>query len=174
MFGGGDSERARDFVQRYEEGDPTEGYSREEATEAVQTTMRHASPETMQRAWQQSLGRLSDNQRAQFAEMLEQRRASGRRGGEATGHAASRGPVIQRSGGGGVAAGAAGGSSLEEMFGGLFGGMTGQSRSRQTGATGGGGSDLIDNLGDILSSPVGKAAMAGMAAFEMKEIMDRK
>ena len=50
LFGGGQfaseekANQAKDFVNRYEEGDPTEGYSREEAIEHYREVAKGADP----------------------------------------------------------------------------------------------------------------------------------
>jgi hypothetical protein len=188
LFGGGTSTSgnadargaAHDFIQRVTTGDQTQGYSDEEAHAAVQHVMQHASPDTMNRAIQQSVNNLSEEQRGQFAQMLQQRQAQGRTSGSA---GANGGPIIQQSGGGtsnsggglgdilgGLMGGGSGG-----LLGGLLGGNGGQAQT-QTGSTQGQSNQggMFGSLGEIMSSPVGKAVMAGAAAFAMKEMMDHQ
>jgi hypothetical protein len=58
---------------------------------------------------------------------------------------------------------------FDDLFGGMFGGGDDQpaSRQRQQPQAQGGGVD------ELLSSPLGKAVLGGIAAFAMKEMMDR-
>jgi hypothetical protein len=59
---------------------------------------------------------------------------------------------------------------FDDLFGGMFGGGgadTSQGQYRQQPQAQGGGVD------EILSSPLGKAVLGGIAAFAMKEMMDK-
>src|SRR5215218_2593943 len=80
LFGSGGEtgpakEQARDFVDRYENGDPTEGYSKEEAVDYFGKVAKSAPPETMQKAVRQSVSKLNPDQRKEFATMLQQRQS---------------------------------------------------------------------------------------------------
>src|SRR3954471_3382291 len=82
LFGGGEDSsnqeqraKAQDFVQRYMQGDPSEGYSQEEAAQALQAAAKHASPEQIQRATNEAINHLNPDQRKQFDEMMKQRQA---------------------------------------------------------------------------------------------------
>src|SRR5262245_6741579 len=111
--------RERDFVDRYTTGDPTQGYSAEEAVEQFRRVAQHASPEVLQRAAQQTMSNMTDEQRAEFGKMLEQRRAG-------------QGMVeIERSGGGArqPQPTAGGGDLISDLFGGLLGGAAGGAAS---------------------------------------------
>jgi hypothetical protein len=182
LFGGGDegevqqkAAEAEDFVKRYEEGNPAEGYSTEEAVQHYKQVAANASPEQLQKATQQAVQKLTPEQRADFSKMLQQRQA---------------GQVQQRQG---DTAGVSGGMGLDDILGSLMGGagqtpgatsilgslmggMTGQpGATTQTGATGqpGAGSGGLD-IGDLLNNPAAKAILAGVAAFGMKELMDKR
>jgi hypothetical protein len=205
LFGGGsdrdkdgDNAQMRDFVDRYTTGDPSEGYSREEAAERFSEVLRRASPEQLQRAAQRTVENLPENQRAAFGQMLEQRKSGQglvdiqRTGGTAPSSGAASGTDDPLGGllggllGGGAAGGAAGG--LDDLLGGLTGGQSGGGGGlggmlggllgggddqAQSGATDS-GNDPLGGLGDLLSSPMGKAVIGGIAAFAMKEMMDGK
>jgi hypothetical protein len=171
LFGGGEqgNTQAHDFIQRVTTGDPTQGYSTDEAHAAVDHVVKNAPPETINRAMQKSLGSLNEEQRSQFAQMLEQRAARGRSGD-------GGGPTIQHTGGttqgggggmGDILGGLLGGGGFSDLLGGLLGGGGGDSNAtnRDDGMLGG--------LGDIMNNPIGRAAMAGMAAYAMKELLDR-
>lgn len=64
---------------------------------------------------------------------------------------------------------ASSGNPLGDLFGGLFGGgeETPEPRQRQTPEQRGG-------INEVLSSPLGKAVLGGIAAYAMKEMMDRE
>jgi hypothetical protein len=177
MFGGGSFEsndkakQAQDFVNRYEQGDPTEGYSKEEAFEHYKQVAQHASPETMQRATTKAVEKLNPDQRQAFAKMLQERQS---------GQVQRQVPEAGGQGGGGLddilggllgggAGGAMSGGGIGNLFGSLLGG--GGAPSTNTGAVerGDGG-----GIGDILGSPVGKAIVGGIAAYAMKELMDNR
>jgi hypothetical protein len=179
MFGGGSFEsndkakQAQDFVNRYEQGDPTQGYSKEEALQHYQQVAQHASPETMQRATQKAVERLNPDQRQEFAQMLQQRQS---------GQVQRQVPAGGSQGGGGLddilggllggGATAGGGGRIGNILGSLLGG--GGAPSTNTGAVEGGGGGGGGGIGDILGSSVGKAVMGGIAAYAMKEILDNR
>jgi hypothetical protein len=165
LFGGdGDDDRrpqARDFVSRYEQGAIDEGYSEEEAYENFQRVSQNADPETMQRAAEQAFARMDPAQRAEFAQMLQQRMGgSGNQfGGYSDDPRQMAGMVsqVQRESPGGLASlfgggsnGGGGGGGIGDMLGGILGG--------------GGG-------GGFPGGTLGKVAMGGIAAYAMKEML---
>jgi len=164
LFGGGDDDRtpqARDFINRFEQGPIDEGYSDQEAFENYQRVAQHADPETMQRAAEQTFARMDPRQRAEFAQMLQQRmggQAGGQFGGYSDDPRQMAGMVsqVQRESPGGLAClfggggGSSGGSGLGDMVGGLLGG-------------GGNG---------FPGGTLGKVALGGIAAYAMKEVLD--
>jgi hypothetical protein len=193
LFGSGgetgpaDKDKARDFVNRYENGDPTEGYSHDEAVEYFGRVANHAPPETMQNAVRQSVNKLNPDQRKEFATMLQQRQR-GQVDRPMTDNAPDDVDGIM----GNLFGGGGGGGGIGDILGGLLGG--GGSSGRQSRQGGGGLDDMLGGLlggggasrnegavsgqgggglGDILGSGVGKAVLAGAAAFAMKELMDK-
>jgi hypothetical protein len=224
--------QAKDFINRYTTGHPSEGFSSEEAVNYLRQVRNEAPPEVMQRAAVETVRNLPDDQRKAFAEMLQRRQAGsgmvtiertgqareaqGRSGGQAGGGTDDllgglfgglfgggmtqpepypqprQSPQGQGQGGfgaddmlGGLLGGLLGGgmtqqqprgssqsdnNPLDDLFGGLFGGgdddQAPQRRQQPQGQGGG--------VGDILSSPLGKAVLGGIAAFAMKEMMDRE
>ncbi len=193
LFGGGgatDTSAAHDFVQRVTTGDPAQGYTTEEAHAAATHVLQNASPDTIDRAMQQSLGNLSEDQRGQFAQMLQQRTAQGRpadnagsgltvqhSSGENQGSSSGGGlgdvlGGLLGGGGGGLSGMLGGGGGLSGMLGGLLGGGGGGQAQAQSGATNQGGG-LSGGLGELMNNPIGKIAMAGMAAYAMKEVLGR-
>jgi hypothetical protein len=188
LFGGGEegevqkkAAEAEDFVKRYEEGDPAEGYSTEEAVEHYKQVAAMASPEQMQKATQQAVQRLTPQEREDFAKMLQQRQSGQvqqREGAEAAPGGMGLDDILGSLMGGAMtqpgATSGGGGGGLGDILGSLMGGMTGQpGATTQTGAMqqgDGGGFDI----GEILSSPAAKAVLAGVAAFGMKELMESR
>lgn len=214
LFGGGaagdeQKKKAEDFISRYQTGKPTEGYTEEEALDQLQQVAKVASPEQMQAAFKQSVANLPEDERAQFNQMLQQRQAGAgmidiERSGE-------RKATEGRGGGGGDDS-----AGLDDILGGILGGMAGGSgssgggglgdilgsilggaASSGSGSSGGGGlGDILgsmaggasaapapqgdsggglgDMFGDILKSPIGKAVLAGTAAYAMKEVLGGK
>ena len=222
--------QAEDFINRYRTGNPSEGFSSEEAVTYLRQVRQEAPPEVLQRAAVEIVRNLPDDQRKAFAEML-QRRQSG-----------SNMVTIERTGEARAAEGRSGaqaGGGMDDMLGGLFGGLFGggttqpepypQPRQTPQGQGGFSGDDMLGGLlggllgggmapqqprgstqpdsnpfddllgglfggGDdrpapqqrqqpqaqqgggvdeILSSPLGKAVLGGIAAFAMKEMMDQ-
>jgi len=212
LFGGGaageeQKKKAQDFIDRYQTGKPTEGYSDEEAVQHFRQAAQVATPAQMQAAFKQAVAGLPENDRAQFNQMLQERKAGKgmvdiERTGErkaTTGRGSSGGAdsigLDDLLGGllGGAAGGgaASGGGGLGDILGGLLGSSSGGSSSSGGGGLGdilggmaGGGTapaqqsdsggGLGDMLGDILKSPIGKAVLAGTAAYAMKEVLSGK
>ena len=177
--------QAKDFISRYTTGDPTEGYSDEEARDRFSKVLQNASPETIQRAARQTIDNLPEDKRADFARMLQQRQAGQgmvdiqRTGETGAAQSDSRGGGTPDLGGllggllgGGGGGGAGGMGGLDDLLGGLMGG--GRSSGRSGATEGGGMGDMFGGLGGMLGSPVGKAIMGGIAAYAMKEMIDRR
>lgn len=154
LFGGDDDDdqnrtRARDFVDRYETGDPAEGFSGQEAYENYNRVARQAPPEVYERAAEQAFNRMPPGQRSEFAQMIQQQMGGGGNlSGDDPRQLAQAVTRVQQQQPGGLAS--------------LFGGGGGDS-----GSGGGGG------LGGMLDNPLAKVALGGIAAFAFKELMDR-
>jgi hypothetical protein len=221
--------QAEDFINRYTTGNPSEGFSSEEAVNYLRQVRSEAPPEVMQRAAMETVRNLPDDQRKAFAEMLQRRQAgAGMVTIERTGEArAAQGRSGGQAGGGmddmlgGLFGGLFGGSpsqpepypqprqtpqgqggfGADDMLGGLLGGLLGGGMAQQQprgtsqpdtnplddlfGGLFGGGDDEATprqrqqpqaqsgGVDEILSSPLGKAVLGGIAAFAMKEMMDK-
>jgi hypothetical protein len=175
LFGGGgggdddpvaDKEGARDFINRVTTGKPDEGFSTQEALSRLAQASKRATPEQMQRAAERATSRLDDNQRAEFGKMLQDRMGGQRSGSVGTTDGGGQsgdlsGMLGQLFGGGGGMGG---------LLGGLMGGDDGNNRATQGGSGGG----LDDMLGGLLGSTAGKAAVGGLAAFVLSELLDGK
>jgi hypothetical protein len=136
-----------DFVNRYTTGNPSEGFSTEEAVNHLQRVRNEVPPEVLQRAAVTTVQNLPADQRKQFAEMLERRRQG------------SGMVTIERSGQAGAAQGRGGGDSgggVDDVLGGLFGSLMGGGGAQpapQHVPQGGGQGD--DMLGGLLGSLLG-------------------
>ncbi|MGI8477613.1 MAG: hypothetical protein ACR2OO_14765 [Thermomicrobiales bacterium] len=157
------AKQATDFVNRVTTGDPTEGYSQEEAAAAAQHVLQTADPATIQRAANQAMQNLSPDQQQQFGQMLQQRQMQGRLvPGQAATTGAADGPVIQRSGDGSSGAGNSGGGGIGGVLGGLLGG---------SGGAGGSGGGIQGMLGGLLGGLAGGSASAGSTPNAMPGAM---
>ncbi|RUT00385.1 hypothetical protein DSM106972_075130 [Dulcicalothrix desertica PCC 7102] len=156
---GGDREVEKDyrnFVNRYEQGSPSEGYSDEEVYDRYQNVSRRLPPDLYQESAQEVFSRMSPQERMQFGRYLQQQtRASNlnfpdlnqdgiddrfqdpRYLAQATGRIQSSQPDL-----------------LGQIFRGASGMMGGQG-------------------GNILSNPLAKGAMAGIAALALKKLMNQ-
>jgi hypothetical protein len=186
LFGDQDNEskksQAQDFINRYEQGPPTEGISAEEAVTNYQAVAGHLSPQELEESAAEAYEKLSPDERRQFADWLKER------GGDQVGAINADDPrqlaqvtsQIQRSQPDGLA-GLLGGGGLGSLLGGALGGNTG---SNSTGSLGGmltgalgGGQGQHQNQGggmsDMLQNPIARAVLGGVAAIAMKKMMNR-
>ena len=143
----------KDFVKRYEQGDPSEGYSDQEVLERYGEVSHAVPTEQYAQAAQEALGKLSPEERAEFLEMLQERAAA--RGVKLPGKVASDPKDLGR-----VL------TDLHEKPGQLRdilgGGSLGQPQAQAPGS---------NPITDMLSSPIAKAVLAGVAAIVVKNMM---
>jgi hypothetical protein len=153
LLGGGQRQKEyRDFVTRYEQGDPSEGYSDQEVLKRY-SEVSHAVPsEQYAKAAQEALGKLSPEERAAFVKMLQERAAA--RGvklpREVQSEPKELGQVL---------------TDLHQKPGQLrdiLGGGDVQPRGQAPGSS---------PIGEILASPMAKAVLAGIAAMVVKRVM---
>jgi len=77
LIGGGQRQKEyRDFVDRYEQGDPSEGYSDQEVLKRYGDVSHAVPPDQYAQAAIEALGKLSPEERAAFVKMLQQRAAA--------------------------------------------------------------------------------------------------
>ena len=77
LLGGGQRQKEyRDFVNRYEQGDPSEGYSDQEVLKRYGEVSHAVPPDQYAQAAQEALGKLSPEERAAFVKMLQERAAA--------------------------------------------------------------------------------------------------
>lgn len=161
MFGDNqDSEHDyRDFVNRYEQGSPHEGYSDDEVSDRYQRVSRQMPPDLYQESAYEAFNRMSPQERMQFGQYLRQQSRQQNfdfpdrdRDGQddrfqdpnylaqITGRMHQQQPDL-----------------LNQLMSSAMGSFMG----------GGAGS------GNALSNPLAKAAMAGIAAIAVKKMMER-
>ncbi len=151
LLGGGQGQKEyKDFVDRYEQGDPSEGYSDQEVLKRYGEVSHAVPPDQYAQAAQVALGKLSPEERAEFLKTLQERAAA--RGVKLPRKVASDpkdlGQVL---------------TDLHEKPGQLrdiLGGGQPQEQAQ-------GSNPIID----ILSSPQAKAVLAGIAAMVVKRVM---
>jgi hypothetical protein len=154
MGGGKNKHEYEDFASRYDQGHPSEGYSDEEVLERYGSVAHSVSATDYQQAAQEAYARLSPEERAEFGQSLQQR-------------AQTKGidvpaPPQRQSGFGDLGWLSNATSQLHQQPGVLreiLGGLAGGSKS-------GGGS--------LLSSPIAKAALAGITATLVKRALGRR
>lgn len=142
-----------DFLKRFEEGPPSEGYSDQEVMDRYGEVSHKVSPSDYQQAAREAFGHLSQADRQELGRMLagqaQDRKiglpqlspGQGKSFGDLDWLSNITGQLHQQPG------------LLREILGGLTGG-------RDTGGSGG-----------ILSSPLAKAALAGITAMLVKKVM---
>ena len=150
LLGGGQIQKDyKDFVDRYEQGDPSEGYSDQEVLKRYGEVSHAVPPDQYAQAAQEALGKLSPEDRAEFLKMLQERAAA--RGVKLPGKVASDpkdlGKVL---------------TDLHEK--------PGQLRDILGGGQPQGQAPGSNPIIDILKSPQAKAVLAGIAATVVKRI----
>jgi hypothetical protein len=76
LLGGGQLQKEyKDFVDRYEQGDPSDGYSDQEVLKRYGEVSHAVPPDQFAQAAQEALGKLSPEERAAFVKMLQERAA---------------------------------------------------------------------------------------------------
>ena len=151
LAGGQVQKEYKDFVNRYEQGAPSEGYSDQEVLKRYGEVSHAVPPDQYAQAAQEALSRLSPEERAEFLKMLQERAAA--RGVKLPGKVASDpkdlGQVL---------------TDLHEKPGQLrdiLGPGDGQPQEQAPGS---------NPIVDMLSSPLAKAVLAGIAAVVVKRM----
>jgi len=144
----------QDFLKRFEDGPPSEGYDDREVLDRYGEVAHKVSPSEYEQAARDAFGRLSQTDREEFGQLLAgQARskrvdlsgltpAQGQGFGDVDWLANLTSQLHQKPG------------LLRDLLGGLTGGNRGTSSS-----------------GGILSSPLAKAALAGIAAMLVKKVL---
>ena len=153
MGNGQTREGFKDFLNRFEEGPPSEGYEDQEVLDRYGEVAHRASPSDYEQAARDAFGRLSQADREEFGQLLAGRAQSKRL--DLPGLTPARGQGF-----GDVDWLANITSQIHQQPGllrDLLGGLTG---NREASSSGG-----------ILSSPLAKAALAGIAAMLVKKVL---
>jgi hypothetical protein len=153
LLGGGQRQKEyRDFVNRYEQGKPSEGYSDQEVLKRYSDVSHAVPPNQYAQAAVEALGKLSPEERAAFMKMLQERAAA--RGVALPGQLASEPKEL--------------GQVLTDLH-----AKPGQLRD----ILGGGDAQPQEQaqrsnpIIDMLASPQAKAVLAGIAATVVKRVM---
>ena len=144
LLGGGKKQEAQDFVQRYETGRPWEGISDDEALTRYQQVDEALPPEEYERSAEEAFSRLSPQERLEFTRFLRQR--SQQKGVNF--------PDLNQDG-------------IDDRLQQdphALAQMTSRMRQQQPGLLG-------QLLGGAGGSPLGRAALAGVAAVALKKMM---
>lgn len=153
LIGGGQSRKEyRDFVDRYEQGAPSEGYSDQEVLKRYGDVSHAVPPDQYAQAAIEALGKLSPEERVAFVKMLQQRAAA--RGVALPGQVAPEPKEL--------------GEVLTDLH-----GKPGQLRDILVSgdAQPQEQAQPSNPIIDILASPQAKAVLAGIAAMVVKRVM---
>jgi hypothetical protein len=154
LAGGQRQKEYSDFVKRYEQGHPSEGYSDEEVLKRYGEVSHAVPADQYAQAAQEALSKLSPEERAAFLKMLQDRAAA--RGLTLPGKVApdpkELGQVV---------------TDLHKKPGQLRDMLGADDIKPQSQASG------SNPLVDILSSPMAKAVLAGIAAMVVKRVVGR-
>ena len=154
LLGGGQRQKEyNDFINRYEQGSPSEGYSDHEVLKRFSAVSHAGPPDQYAKAAQEALAKLSPEERAAFVKMLQERAAA--RGVALSPRVAPEpkelGQVLtdlhQKPG------------QLRDILG------NGDAPQGQASAS--------NPIGDLLASPMAKAVLAGIAAMVVKRMTGR-
>ena len=154
LAGGQRQNEYKEFVNRYERGAPSEGYSDQEVLKRYGEVSHVVPPDQYAQAAQEALSKLSPEERAALVKMLQDR-------------AAARGVMLPRQ----VAPEPKElGQVLTDLHGtpgqlrDMLGGGATQPQEQASGSS---------QITDILRSPMAKAVLAGIAAMVVKRVMAR-
>ena len=148
LLGGGQQRQGyQDFVNRYQQGPPQEGYSNQEVADRYNEVATQLPPDAYQQSAEQAFARLTPEQRAEFAQWLQTRAQ------QQNVTVPPMGPANQAPDAGTLAQ------------------MTTQVRQQQPDLL----SQLLGgHSGTALDNPVVKAALAGIAAMAAQRFLSRR
>lgn len=182
-------EKRKSFVERYTTGDPSEGFTAEEAIEHLAELREELGPAEFQVAMVRTLDNLPVDQRDEFIALMRKHKE------EADAAAASAKDAAAKAAAPAAAPAPAGKAPAADPFGGLltglFGGGGGGTAAAAAGAgagipnvgdvltdlrsgglnapaSGSGGQPTADDFLALLNSPLGKAVLGGLAAYGMQ------
>jgi hypothetical protein len=162
ILGGQQRQEFDDFANRYEQGAPWDGISDDEAMNRYSQVAPQLPPDVYQRSAQDSFSRLSPDQRMQLGRHIQQR-------------APQFGVSFPDQDMNGQDDRLQDPAYLAQMTGRIHQqqpGLLGQILGGAGGSMGGGGGGLGGGLGGgMLASPIAKAALGGIAAMAVKQMM---
>lgn len=177
LLGDDDQEKrnqAQDFVSRYEDGPPTDGFSDDEAIHHYHEVAGQLSPEEFQQFATEAFERMSPEQRREFGQMLMQHGTENglpvsvddqyddpRQLARMTSQFQQQPIGLAGLFGGGLSGGGLGGG-LGGMLGGLGGGQQYGAFQRQGG------------MGGMMGNPIARAAIGGIAAMAFRQLLGRR
>ncbi len=144
----------QDFVQRYQQGSPSDGYSDQEAVQRFQQVAPQLPPQEFQASAQQAFEQLDPQQRMQLGQQLVQ--SAQQQGVQIP----QQGTNFQDSGSLAQMV-----TNVHQQSPGLLPQLLGAGRS--SGQAGG-------QSAGLLSSPIAKVALAGIAAMAAQRMMSRR
>jgi hypothetical protein len=155
LAGGQRQQEYSNFVDRYEQGHPSQGYSDQEVLKRYGEVSHAVSPDQYAQAAQEALSKLSPEERAAFVKMLQDRAAASGVAlpDEVAPEPKDLGQVL---------------TNLHEKPGQLRDMLGGGAVQPQAQASG------SNPITDILSSPIAKAVLAGIAAMVVKRVMGQR
>ncbi len=163
MLGGGQRRQEyQDFVNRYDQGAPWDGVSDQEAYDRYQQVAPQLSPEMYQQSAQEAFSRMTPQQRLQLGQHLQQQ--SRQQGYNIPDF--NQDGIDDRLQDPSFLAQATG--RLNQQQPGILGQILGGGGGGGQGMLGGGGGQ------GMLESPIAKAALAGIAAMAVKNMMGNR
>lgn len=156
LLGGGQQrQQFEDFANRYDQGDPWDGFSGQEAYDRYQQIAPNVPHDVYQESAREAFGRMSPQQRQQFGQMLRQQ-------------SQQQGYNFPDLNGDGIDDRMQDPNYLAQV--------TGRMQQQQPGLLGqilGGGQQQMggNNVGNLLNNPLAKAALGGIAAMALRRMM---
>ena len=157
LLGGGKQRSDWDnFVNRYDQGSPYDGISDQEAFDRYQQVAPQLPPDVYERSAQDAFARMSPQERGQFVQYMRQR-------------AQQQNFDFPDFNQDGI-------DDRVQQDPGELARMTSRMRQQQPGGLGAllGGGGGGGGMGDMLGNPLAKAALAGVAAMAVKQMMNRR
>ena len=145
-----------DFVGRYDQGAPYDGISDREAVERYQQIAPQLPPDLYEQSAQEAFARMSPQERMEFTRYLRQRAQQQN----------MNFPDLNQDGI----------DDRVQQDPGELARMTSRLRQQHPGGLGAllGGGGGGGGMGDMLGNPLAKAALAGVAAMAVKQLMNRR
>jgi len=167
LGGGQNRQQLQDFSNRYEQGAPWDGISDQEAIENYQRVAPHLPPQMYQESAEEAFSRMSPQQRLQLGQYLQQQtRQQGHNFPDL-----NQDGIDDRLQDPRYLAQVTGQMQQQQpnLLGQILGGAMGGGGSMGGGGMGGGGA--MGGAGALLSNPIAKAALAGIAATAAKRML---